>query len=131
MIYRMPLLNGPRVRHLAAERGWDLPTLARKADLNPRTLANTTRPDSPQPASLVALYALADALKLPDQDRRDVAASIVNDPQVAAEIRATKETEQPKREPTGPAKRKETSTGTGPKRPDDEYAPIITKAAVA
>jgi hypothetical protein len=118
MIYRMPLLNGPRVRHLAAERGWDLPTLARKADVNPRTLANTTRTDSPQPASLRSLYALGGALALPGQNARDVAASICADPIVVAEIRAAKEAEkeQPKREPTGPTRRQGKENSTGPKR---------------
>lgn len=122
----MPLLNGPRVRHLAAERGWDLPTLARKAGFHPRTLANTTRPDSPQPVSLPALYALAGALAYGDQDARDVAASIVIDPVVAAEIRAAKESEkqEPKREPTGPLRRNEKSTG--PKRPaDDDHTAAV------
>lgn len=127
MIGRMPLLNGPRVRHLAAERGWDLPTLARKADLHPRTLANTTRPDSPQPVSLPALYALAGALAYGDQDARDVAASIVLDPVVAAEIRAAKESEkqQPKREPTGPTRRQEKEQTKGPKRPADDHAAAV------
>ncbi|MEU7787722.1 hypothetical protein [Amycolatopsis sp. NPDC049159] len=117
----MPLLNGPRVRHLAAERGWDLPTLARKADLNPRTLANTTRPDSPQPVSLPALYAIAGALALTGQDRRDVAANIVADPNVAAEIRAAKDEEkkETKSEPRGPIRRKDTERTTGPKRAAD------------
>ena len=125
---RMPLLNGPRVRHLAAERGWDLPTLARKADLHPRTLANTTRPDSPQPVSLPALYALAGALAYGDQDARDIAASIVNDPVVAAEIRAAKESEkeQPKGEPRGPIRRKETEKTTGPKRVADESVAVAS-----
>jgi hypothetical protein len=124
---RMPLLNGPRVRHLAAERGWDLPTLARKAALHPRTLANTTRPDSPQPVSLPALYALAGALTHNGQDARDVAASIVLDPTVAAEIRAAKETEkqEPKREPTGPLRRKDNEKTTGPKRPADDHAAAV------
>lgn len=121
MICGMPLLNGPRVRHLAAERGWDLPTLARKADLNPRTLANTTRPDSPQPVSLPALYAIAGALALTGQDRRDVAANIVADPNVAAEIRAAKDEEkkETKSEPRGPIRRKDTERTTGPKRAAD------------
>lgn len=117
----MPLLNGPRVRHLAAERGWDLPTLARKADLNPRTLANTTRPDSPQPVSLPALYAIAGALAHGDQDARDVAANIVADDKVAAEIRAAKDDEkkETKSEPRGPIRRRETERTTGPKRAAD------------
>ncbi|WP_410633308.1 hypothetical protein [Amycolatopsis sp. cmx-4-83] len=122
----MPLLNGPRVRHLAAERGWDLPTLARKADLNPRTLANTTRPNSPQPASLPALYAIAGALARPSHDRpgqdpRDVAANIVADPTVAADIRAAKDDEkrETKSEPRGPIRRKEAEKTTGPKRATD------------
>jgi hypothetical protein len=127
MICRMPLLNGPRVRHLAAERGWDLPTLARKAALHPRTLANTTRPDSPQPVSLPALYALAGALAYSDQDARDVAASIVIDPVVAAEIRAAKESEtkETKREPTGPTRRQENEKTKGPKRAAVDHAAAV------
>jgi hypothetical protein len=123
MIAVMPLLNGPRVRHLAAERGWDLPTLAERAATHPRTLTNVTRQDSPQPASLRFVYALAGALAYgTDQDPRDIAASIVADDDVAAEIRAAKETEQPKREPTGPAKRQEKTSGNGPKRATAEAA---------
>lgn len=127
MIGRMPLLNGPRVRHLAAERGWDLPTLARKAALHPRTLANTTRTDSPQPVSLPALYALAGALAYGDQDARDVAASIVVDTKVADEIRAAKESEkkEPKREPIGPPKRQEKTSGAGPKRAANDEAAAV------
>jgi hypothetical protein len=120
----MPLLNGPRVRHLAAERGWDLPTLAREADMHPRTLANTTRSDSPQPVSLPNLYALGGALALPGQDGRDIAASICADPVVVAEIRAAKEAEkeQPKREPTGPTRRQGNEKSTGPKRATEDAA---------
>lgn len=131
---RMPLLNGPRVRHLAAERGWDLPTLAERAATHPRTLTNVTRQDSPQPASLRFLYALAGALAYgTDQDPRDIAASIVADDAVADEIRAAKEAEkqQPKREPLGPAKRQEKTGGSGPKRATDQHQPTRAKAAVA
>lgn len=124
---RMPLLNGPRVRHLAAQCSWDLPTLALEADMNPRTLANTTRPDSPQPVSLPNLYALGRALggEL-GRDARDVAADICADPIVVAEIRAAKENgpkkEVPKREPIAPTRRQGNEKTTGPKRPAEDAA---------
>lgn len=130
----MPLLNGPRVRHLAAERGWDLATLAERAATHQRTLTNATRQNSPQPVSLPFLYSLAGALAYStDLDPRDIAASIVADATVAAEIRAAKEAEkkeEPKREPTGPGRRTE-KTGSGPKRPAAEHQPTEAKAAVA
>lgn len=128
----MPLLNGPRVRHLAAERGWDLATLAERAATHQRTLTNATRQNSPQPVSLPFLYSLAGALAYStDLDPRDIAASIVADATVAAEIRAAKEAEK-KSEPVGPAKRKETTSGSGPKRSaSGEHRPADATAAVA
>ncbi|UUV34413.1 hypothetical protein NQK81_13460 [Amycolatopsis roodepoortensis] len=122
IICGMPLLNGPKVRNRAAARGWDIPTLARQAGVNARTLANTTRPESPQPVSLPTIYKLAGALAAPDERVPLIAAALVADPDVARQIReseapeAKPEKEQPKREPLAPPKRTSTERTTGPKR---------------
>lgn len=116
------------MRHLAAARGLDLPALAEKADgMHPRTLANATRRRKPQPVSLTAVYALGRALADCDQNPVHVAAEIVADRRVAAEILANAEPmpekDQPKREPTGPARRQDTEqTKKGPKRVADGAA---------
>ncbi len=118
----MPLLNGPKVRNRAAALGWDIPTLANKAGVHPRTLANTTRPESPQPASLPTIYKLAGALAAPGEPIPSIAAALVADLDVARQIRESEapavkpEKEHPKREPLAPPKRTSTERTTGPKR---------------
>ncbi|MEV6879149.1 hypothetical protein [Amycolatopsis sp. NPDC051128] len=124
----MPLLNGPKVRHLAAALGWDLPTLATKAKIPVRAVQNCTRERRPQPMHLTRIYALGRTLaEETGEDYRAVTAEIVDESTVAAEILANAtgagsqpDKEQPKREPTGPARRQEKTTG--PKRPAEDVA---------
>ncbi|WP_290050822.1 hypothetical protein [Amycolatopsis solani] len=121
----MPILNGPKVRHRAAARGWDLVTLSQQAGIPTRAVQNCTRLQRPQPMHLTRIYALGRALAAPGEDPNAVAAELVNDPAVAAEIVAsgpqpadapTAAKDEPKREPTGPTRRQETEKTTGPKR---------------
>ncbi|WP_432846031.1 hypothetical protein ACQPXB_36165 [Amycolatopsis sp. CA-161197] len=122
----MPLLHGPKVRHRAAARGWDLITLAAKSHIPKRAVQNCTRPQNPQPMHLARIYALAGALADgTGEDELDVFADIVDDAEVVAAALAAKDDpkkEEPRREPTGPTRRQENERTTGPKRATDRGA---------
>lgn len=129
MMCRMPFLNGQRVRHRAALRGWDLHTLADKADLPVRAVQNSTRTVRPQTMKITRIYALGRALAQQGEDPVKVAADIVADVEVAAEILANKDDgvpdtppKQPTRTPTGPARRETTEKTKGPRRNNAEVA---------
>ncbi|MFI0800081.1 hypothetical protein [Amycolatopsis lurida] len=125
----MPFLNGQKVRHRAALRGWDLHKLAETAELPVRAVQNSTRAVRPQTMKITRIYALGRALALPGEDAVTVAAEIVADPTVAAEIRASNNDgvpdtppKQPTRTNTGPTRRETTEQTKGPRRNNAEVA---------
>ncbi len=128
MMCDMPLLNGQRVRHRAASLGWDLHTLAVKAALPVRAVQNSTRAKRPQTMKITRIYALGRALAQQDEDPVEVAADIVADPDVAAEILANNDgvpdtpPKQPTRTNTGPTRRETTEQTKGPRRNNAEVA---------
>lgn len=106
----MPILNGPRVRHLAASRGLDLPTLAKRCGIHKRSLQNATRGRNPDNIALPRVYRIASELAdTPGSVEALVAEILANNDGVPDEP-----PKQPQR-PAAPPRRTDKPT-RGPKR---------------
>ena len=119
----MPMLKTAAVRHRVAELGDGrdaLVVLAERAGIPHGTLRNAV--GGRQPLSLPRVYALGRALAKRGEDPKAVAAWIVDDEQIAAEIRANnggvpdEPPRQPKTPPSPPTRRDQEQTRKGPRR---------------
>ncbi|WAL67086.1 helix-turn-helix transcriptional regulator [Amycolatopsis cynarae] len=114
----MPFLNGPLVRDLAAEHGWDLAALADRAGIPLRTLQNITREHDPDPTTRIRLHNLAKALAKGRTSAVPELMSRIRRPSSATTNDGVPDEppQQPTR-PKGPARRQDTeTTKRGPKR---------------
>ncbi|HKZ21030.1 MAG TPA: hypothetical protein VJQ57_13090 [Acidimicrobiia bacterium] len=107
----MAVVQGSRVRHRAAARGWDLPTLATKAGIPKGTLRNNLRTHNPQQIHLTRVYSLARALRNEGEDVERLVRYFTGEEEVP---------DQPPSQPPGPGEPKEPGrkekAGKGPRR---------------
>jgi transcriptional regulator with XRE-family HTH domain len=113
----MAVVQGSRVRHRAAARGWDVPALAEETGIPKGTLRNCLRDRNPQPIHLTRVYSLAHALCRRGEDVEELVHYFIAD-----------ETndgvpDEPPAQPPGPTKpkdeRRKEKAGKGPRRIDD------------
>lgn len=99
MIHVMPTVNGPEVRHRAAERGWDLARLASETGIPHGTLRNATRDREPQELSLPRIYEVSRVLARPGETPRQLVDELMTGRNDGVPSNPPSQPKPPKKEP--------------------------------